>query len=239
VQFWPAIDLIDGACVRLTKGDYGTKKIYSEDPVAVANSFLQQGADRIHVVDLNRAKDPTNHQMQVIAAICQQTPLKVQVGGGIRSFEDCGELIDLGVERVVIGSLAVKQPDLTNRILDKYPNTVLAMDVVEDLLGEFRVATNAWQQIEDGLRLEDLLDRYPNVQAILCTDIQRDGCLAGPNFELYENLKVRHPGIELLASGGVRDQRDMMRLSRIGVDGAVVGKALYEGRISIGEGLQC
>lgn len=238
MKLWPAIDLLDGVCVRLSQGNYASQKIYSRDPLSAAKEFAAHGASYLHIVDLSRAQDPSRKQTATIARICQQTQLKIQVGGGLRSLEDCAELIALGVDRVVIGSISVMDPVFTQTILAAFPRTVLALDGRFDQQGEFRVATMAWRE-SAGVTIHEVLARYPQAQTILCTDVERDGMMSGPNLELYRSLKQRYPQMEIVASGGVRECADLAELFRIGVSGVVVGRALYEGTMTIEEGLAC
>lgn len=238
MKIWPAIDLLDGQCVRLTEGDYSRRKIYASDPVAVAKEFEAAGVTRLHMVDLSRAKNQSDSQLNIIAKICQQTSLLVQVGGGIRSVEDGKQLMEAGVRRLVLGSLSLINPEVTREMFQLPVEVVLALDVREQQ-GEFFVATQAWSKLSE-FTPEDVLSRYPLARAVMCTDIGRDGKLCGPSFHLYErllqNLDLQ---IEVIASGGVHCLEDLHRLRRLGCSGVILGKALYEGKINLQEALAC
>ncbi len=237
MKIWPAIDLLEGKCVRLTQGDYSQCKIYDSDPVVVAKKFEAEGAKQIHVVDLSRAKNPMSSQIGLIEGICKQTELLVQVGGGIRSLQDAKDLIAAGAKRLVIGSLAVTNPSLTQEILSLFGGCVLALDV-QASRGDYFVATHAWTVVSK-MTPESIMSDYPKAKSILCTDISRDGKLSGPSIELYSRLRKSLGEVEIIASGGVNSLNDLRELQKTGCEGVIVGKAFYEERFSLKEALEC
>ncbi len=234
---YPAIDLIDGAVVRLHKGDFDRLTAYSNNPVCVAHSYADAGAKWLHLVDLDGAKNPKNRQISLIGQIIDNTGLNVQVGGGIRSFDDVTTLIAAGASRVVIGSLAVRDIETTKRIFDAFgPERIcLAADVIWHNDG-FHIAVSGWQEASS-LGLFSFIETYLDngLRHTLCTDIDRDGTLAGCNRDLYEMVKQAFPNLRLQASGGVSVLDDLVGLP---TDGVIIGKALYEGRFTVKEALE-
>ena len=234
---YPAIDLIDGAVVRLHKGDFDQLTHYGSDPVAVALSYSAAGATWLHLVDLDGAKNPQNRQIGLIAKIIDSTGLSVQTGGGIRSGDDVAALINAGAARVVIGSLAVREPDLVTQLLETYgPEKIcLAADVIRQN-GGFFIAMSGWQEASE-LSLFSFLKTYQaaGLKHVLCTDIDRDGTLQGFNNALYADVKQQFPDLHLQASGGASSLADLANLA---ADGVIIGKALYEGRFSVAEALE-
>ncbi|MDP9126714.1 MAG: 1-(5-phosphoribosyl)-5-[(5-phosphoribosylamino)methylideneamino]imidazole-4-carboxamide isomerase [Pseudomonadota bacterium] len=240
MDIFPAIDLKDGQCVRLTQGDFATATIYESDPLAQARKFADAGATWLHVVDLDGARLSEMQQFDVIAKIAKQTALRVQGGGGVRHEKTIQRLLDSGVERVVIGSLAVKNKRLVNEWLRKFGNDhiVLAFDIrLTD--NEPEILTHGWQSGSQQL-LWDVLDAYAEsgLKTVLCTDVSRDGMLAGTNLDLYRILRDRWPDLRVLASGGVSGIGDVLDLAKLGTAGVIVGKALYEGRIDLKDALE-
>ena len=235
MQIYPAIDLIDGKCVRLQKGDFTARTDYSDDPLSMSHSFAAAGATWLHLVDLDGSRDTTQRQLRVIARIVAATSLKVQTGGGVRLRDDVDRLLSIGAARVVIGSLSVQNPELTMDILREYgrEKIALALDVRGDFAQGFYVATSGWQETSPQ-RLDDVLTIYKDAAThILCTDISRDGMLQGPNIALYQYLCDRAPNFQIQASGGVTTIEDIKLLQQTGVAGAVIGKALYEQRFTL------
>jgi phosphoribosylformimino-5-aminoimidazole carboxamide ribotide isomerase len=237
---YPAIDLRRGRVVRLTGGSFDAEKAYFDDPAAVAREFAAAGSTWLHLVDLDGAKDPAQRQTALVAAVVQASGLRVQSGGGVRDESHVRTLLDAGVERVVVGSLAVKQPDLVGRWLEKFgpDKIVLALDVRLDGAGVPMIAVAGWQA-DSGLTLDATLRTFlpRGLRHILCTDISRDGKLTGPNFELYAQLRRDFPTIAVQASGGVSSLDDLRRLKREGAPGAIVGRALYEKKFTLREAL--
>ena len=234
---YPAIDLIDGAVVRLQRGDFDRLTAYSASPVCVAKSYAAAGAKWLHLVDLDGAKNPENRQLRLIFKIIEGTGLNVQVGGGIRCFDDVKTLIAAGAGRVVIGSLAVRDIETTKRIFDAFgPERIcLAADVFRQK-DRFYIAVSGWQKASN-LGLFAFIETYleSGLRHTLCTDIDRDGTLAGCNRDLYQMVKQAFPNLHLQASGGVSELDDLVGLH---ADGVIIGKALYEGRFDVKEALE-
>jgi phosphoribosylformimino-5-aminoimidazole carboxamide ribotide isomerase len=237
MKLYPAIDLRNGRCVRLLKGDFARETRYDVDPVALAVSYRELGATWLHVVDLDGAKRGEPVNLELIAAMRRAAGLKVQLGGGIRTRASLERALEM-TERVVIGSLAVTDPALVEGWLRELggERLVLGLDVRLDAQGTARLATHGWTQAST-LALADAVEHYARagLRHVLCTDIDRDGALAGPNLELYRDCARRWPAIEFIASGGVRDAADLAALAATGIAAAVSGKALLEGRISAEE----
>lgn len=228
-KIYPAIDIIDGQCVRLTKGDFGTSIIYNDSPVDMALTFEDAGSTYLHVVDLDAAKNASLHNRNIIASIIKKTNLKVQVGGGIRKEEDLKTLLDMGCDRVIIGSMAVVNPNLVHEWLKSYGNhkIVIGADVYEG-----KIATHGWQNISH-LDIMAFISLYLNNGAttFLCTDITKDGMMSGSSSVLYENILKVLPNTKLIASGGVQNEEEVDHLQSMGMEGIVIGKAIYEGKI--------
>jgi phosphoribosylformimino-5-aminoimidazole carboxamide ribotide isomerase len=237
---FPAIDLKDGQCVRLKQGDFTAITIYESDPLKQAQKFVEAGATWLHMVDLDGAKAGEMQQFDLIARVANAVPLKVQVGGGIRSEKTIHSLIDAGVTRVVVGSLAVKNRTLVQSWLREFggDKIVIAFDIrYQDGVPE--ILTQGWQAGSQQL-LDDTLDAYSGsgLKTVLCTDVSRDGMLQGANNELYKTMRERWPDIDVLASGGVSGLQDLLDLKQLGAAGAIVGKAIYEGRIDLAEAIK-
>lgn len=238
---YPAIDLARGECVRLHQGDFASKKVYSREPLEVARGFERDGGRWVHVVDLDGARDGSASQTEAVLALVRETSLAVQAGGGIREGAQIEVLLSGGVERVIVGSRAVEAPEETRAWLAEFGSErlVLAFDVrVRD--GVPFPATRGWQT--DGTAsLWDVLGGFEGsgLRYLLCTDIERDGTLGGPNTALYREIRWRFLGIDVLASGGVSELEDLRALKRVPVAGAIVGKALYENRFTLSEALKC
>lgn len=238
----PAIDLINGSVVRLFQGDYAQKTEYALDPVDVVNNYADAGATWLHIVDLTGAKDTSKRQLDLIRKMVATGRMKFQAGGGIREESDVAQLLDSGVSRVVIGSLAVKQPELVKSWIEKYgPEAiVLALDVNIDADGNKMIATHGWQE-DSGVALEGLLEDMLSVGAkhVLCTDISKDGTLQGSNKELYQEMKAKFPQITWQASGGIGALSDIEALLPTGVDSVILGRALLEGKFTLDEAIAC
>ncbi len=237
---YPAIDLRRGRVVRLTEGSFDAEKAYFDDPTAVARDFAAAGSPWLHLVDLDGAKDPAQRQTALVASVIRASGLRVQSGGGVRDESHVRTLLDAGVERVIVGSLAVKQPDLVGGWLEKFgpDRLVLALDVRLDAAGTPMIAVAGWQA-DSGVTLDATLRTFlpRGLQHILCTDISRDGKLTGPNFGLYAALRRDFPAIHVQASGGVSSLDDLRRLKREDARGAIVGRALYEKKFTLKEAL--
>lgn len=227
----PAIDLIGGEVVRLTGGDYARKTTYSTDPLQTAQAFEAAGYDHLHLVDLDGAKAGRVVNLDIVRAICTQTALHVDFGGGIRDEEQLKRVLGVGVRQVTAGSIAVKDPGTVLHWLDTYgPEVIiLGMDV-----RDARVAVHGWQE-KSALDWPKFLADYraAGVKRVICTDVSRDGMMSGPAIDLYRDIVEQAPGIELVASGGIRGQGDLDDCAAVGCSAAIVGKALYEqGRIN-------
>ena len=233
----PAIDIRDGRCVRLLQGDFGQETRYEVNPVTLAQRYVSLGAEWLHIVDLDGAAIGSPQNLNLVATIAKTAGLKVQVGGGIRSPEDLARALAVA-ERVVIGSLGVTAPGLVERWLDEHgpDRLTLALDVRVDDSDTPFVTTHGWTERTE-LTLWAALKRYRpfGLRNVLCTDVNRDGALSGPNIALYRNCVTRCPGVAFQASGGVRNVGDLDELRETGVAFAISGKALLEGRLSDGE----
>ncbi len=229
----PAIDIIDGKCVRLSQGDYSKKKIYNERPVEVAKEFADSGLRYLHLVDLDGAKAGKVINWKVIEDICEKTPLQVDFGGGVKKEEDVKGLLNLGVTQINIGSLAVKKPEVVYDWISQFgpASIILSADVKDN-----QVAIQGWQS-DSGIDINDLVEGFVQhkLKFVTCTDISKDGMLAGTNTALYKELMLRFPTINLTASGGVSNMDDLHTLKALKMHGAIVGKAIYEGRIGLDE----
>ncbi|HEX6999991.1 MAG TPA: 1-(5-phosphoribosyl)-5-[(5-phosphoribosylamino)methylideneamino]imidazole-4-carboxamide isomerase [Gammaproteobacteria bacterium] len=234
MELYPAIDLRDGRCVRLLKGDFDRQTSYDVDPEALARRYRDLGARWLHVVDLDGAARGAPANLDVVRRLRAVAGLRVQLGGGIRGRRELDTALAIA-DRAVIGSLAVTNPEVVAEWLAELgpERLTLALDVRIDERGTPRVATHGWTRASS-LTLEEAVERYRDagLEHVLCTDVSRDGALAGPNLELYRDCVARWPGIALQASGGVRDARDLAALAATGVAAAVCGKALLENRIT-------
>ena len=233
IELIPAIDIINGQCVRLTKGDYQQKTVYSDSPAEVAKGFEQLGFKRLHVVDLDGAKSKHIVNDEVLRLITTGTSLNVDFGGGIKTDDDIRKAFDAGAKMVTIGSIAVQKPELCFNWLDKYgaERIILGADVRHG-----KISINGWKEDSD----EDLLPflrKYidAGIRHVLCTEISKDGTLAGPAIELYKSIMETYPGLHLIASGGVSSIDDIKALDAAGIPAVVFGKAIYEGRIDLKE----
>jgi phosphoribosylformimino-5-aminoimidazole carboxamide ribotide isomerase len=229
----PAIDIIDGKCVRLTQGDYNQKKIYNENPVDMAKQFEDAGLKYLHLVDLDGAKAGTVVNWNVVEAICTQTSLTVDFGGGIKTEDQIKQLVSYGVQQVNLGSIAVKDPNLVSEWIEKFGNEkiILSADAKNEM-----IAISGWLE-DSAILITDFLRDYihKGIEYVTCTDISTDGMLTGPNVELYTKILLTFPQLNLIASGGVSCLEDLHDLNQIGVDGVIVGKAIYEGRVELKE----
>ena len=231
IELIPAIDIIGGQCVRLTRGDYNAKKVYNEDPVRMACEFERLGFKRLHVVDLDGAKSKHIVNTQVLRGISSATNLIVDFGGGIKTDDDIETAFDAGASMVTIGSVAVTHPDLFAGWLKKYgaDRIILGADVRDGF-----IAINGWKE-ESREQLLPFLKYYveQGVCNVLCTDISRDGMLNGPSATLYAEVMAAFPHLHLIASGGVSSNEDILHLDRLGIPAVVFGKAYYESKIDI------
>jgi phosphoribosylformimino-5-aminoimidazole carboxamide ribotide isomerase len=229
----PAIDLKGGKCVRLYQGDYSKETVFSDDPVATALRWQEQGASRLHLVDLDGAAAGEVRNTQAIENIVKNTSLQVELGGGIRREDVVEHLISLGVQRVILGTVAVEQAELTKRIIRRFGSAIVVGIDARDSY----VTTHGWLKVSSMTVLE-LSSKMAAIGAkrIIYTDVKRDGTLTEPNFKVTEEL-VRHLKIPVIASGGISTLAHVRRLSRLGVEGAIIGKALYTGDIDLAEAI--
>ena len=233
IELIPAIDIIGGQCVRLTKGDYDKKTVYRDSPAEVAKEFEGIGFKRLHVVDLDGAKSKHIVNEQVLKAITTNTRLTVDFGGGIKTDEDIEKAFAAGASMVTIGSIAVTNPDLFMGWLGKYgaERIILGADVRHG-----KISINGWKE-DSSEDLLPFLKRYVDagVRNVLCTEISKDGTLAGPSIELYQSMMEAYPELHLIASGGVSSIEDIQALDAVGIPAVVFGKAIYEGKINLNE----
>ena len=227
----PAIDIIEGKCVRLSKGDYNTKIIYNENPLEVAKSFEAHGIEYLHLVDLDGAKSSQIINYKILEQIATQTKLKIDFGGGLKSDSDLKIAFESGANQITGGSIAVKNRELFEKWIAEYgwDKIILGADANNE-----KVAVSGW--LEDSN--EDLIPfirGYQNkgIQYVICTDIAKDGMLEGPSFDLYAKILAKANGIKLIASGGISTFDELPRLAELGCEGTIIGKAIYEGRISL------
>jgi phosphoribosylformimino-5-aminoimidazole carboxamide ribotide isomerase len=229
----PAIDVIDGKCVRLSKGDYDSKIIYNENPLEVAKLFEDHGFNYLHIVDLDGAKSSKVVNFDVLESISKNTNLKIDFGGGVKSTDDFKRVIDAGANQVTVGSIAVKNPILLFDWINEYgaDRIILGADVKG-----LNIATDGWLETSD-LTLFNFLKEYyaKGIRNVLCTDISKDGMLEGPAFELYSFIMAEYKDVDLIASGGVSCIEDVIKLKNNGIPSVVIGKAIYENKIDLKE----
>jgi phosphoribosylformimino-5-aminoimidazole carboxamide ribotide isomerase len=227
----PAIDIINGQCVRLTKGDYSTKKVYNENPLEVAKMFEGIGIEHLHVVDLDGAKAQHIINHKILETIATKTRLKVDFGGGLKSDEDLKIAFDSGANQITGGSIAVKNPEQFLKWLETYGTRKIILGA--DCLDQ-KIAIQGWQEESDKEVLSFIKDYVTKgISYVICTDISKDGMLQGPSFDLYETiLKTINP-VKLIASGGISSFEELPKLADLGCEGVIIGKAIYEGNISL------
>jgi len=239
----PAIDIIDGKCVRLTKGDYNTKKVYNENPLEVAKMFEDSGIQYLHVVDLDGAKASHIVNYKVLEQIASKTDLKIDFGGGLKTDEDLHVAFNSGANQITGGSIAVKSPDVFERWISQYGSDKIILGA--DCNNE-KIAVNGWQE-ESTQNVIPFIQNYQSkhITYVICTDIEKDGMLEGPSFELYSRILKECNGtvqtqgdensqsIKLIASGGISSFDELPKLAKLGCEGVIIGKAIYENRISL------
>ncbi len=229
----PAIDIIDGKCVRLTQGDFGQMKVYREDPVDVALEFQDADIEYLHLVDLDGAKKGHVVNWKIIEDIQYRTALSVDFGGGVQTDDDVEALLDLGINQINVGSLAIKEPEKFIEWLHKHgsENFILSADVKNE-----NVMINGWLESAN-YRVIDLVNRFiaHGLQYVTCTDIGSDGMMNGPNLGLYKKIKARFPNLKINASGGISSIEDIKELQYLKLHGVIIGKAIYEGRFNIAD----
>ncbi|WP_299439442.1 1-(5-phosphoribosyl)-5-[(5-phosphoribosylamino)methylideneamino]imidazole-4-carboxamide isomerase [uncultured Aquimarina sp.] len=227
----PAIDIIDGKCVRLSKGDYDTKKIYNENPLEVAKEFEDHGIQYLHLVDLDGAKSKHIVNHKVLEQIASKTSLKIDFGGGLKTDEDLKIAFDSGANQITGGSIAVKDPDTFRSWLSTFgkDKIILGADAQNE-----KIAVSGWLE-ESDKELIPFVTEYQKqgVSYVICTDISKDGMLEGPSFDLYEKMLKEIEGVKLIASGGISTFDELPKLAELGCEGTIIGKAIYENRISL------
>ncbi len=233
INIIPAIDLINGKCVRLTKGDYNQKKQYDASPLDMALRYQDVGIRCLHLVDLDGAKSSSPHNLHVLEEIATRTSLDIEWGGGIKSDEALRDAFNAGAHHLIIGSVAVSQPELFAHWLEQYggERLILGADV-----NDGRVAIHGWLE-QSEQTIEELIDRFRphGLCEVICTDISKDGMLQGPSFDLYTRLQTAYPEQEIIVSGGISAMDDIFRLNEMNLRHVIVGKAIYEGRITLEE----
>ena len=231
IQLIPAIDVIDGKCVRLTKGQYDSKRVYDRSPLSIAKEVEQLGYRRLHMVDLDGAKSSHVVNLDVLREVTAQTDLEVDFGGGIKSDEDLCAVLEAGAKYATIGSIAAKQPEVMERWIDLYgaDRLILGADVRNGL-----ISTNGWKEDSQQQLMPFIRSYYKRgIRQVLCTDISRDGMLQGTAVELYKEIMQQIPDLLLIASGGVSCEQDIAQLNEEGIPAVVFGKAIYEGKVSL------
>tara|TARA_R110002074_G_scaffold115309_1_gene246066 strand:- start:4427 stop:5155 length:729 start_codon:yes stop_codon:yes gene_type:complete len=227
----PAIDIIDGKCVRLSKGDYDTKKIYNENPLEVAKEFEAHGITHLHLVDLDGAKSKHIVNHKVLAQIASQTGLQIDFGGGLKTDDDLRIAFESGAKQITGGSIAVKDADIFISWIEKHgaDKIILGADALDE-----KVAVSGWQE-ESKEELIPFIQSYQSkgIQYVICTDISKDGMLEGPSFELYKRILEQTIDLKLIASGGISTFDELPKLAEMGCEGTIIGKAIYENRISL------
>ena len=233
IQIIPAIDIIEGKCVRLTQGDYSRKTIYNDSPLEVAKQFEDIGITRLHLVDLDGAKKGEVVNLKVLEKIVSQTNLSIDFGGGVKNDTSIENVFNAGASFATIGSLAVKQPDLLFNWVKRYGSDKIMLGA--DVKGE-NVAIGGWLEATDINVIDFIRINFLNgITNIFCTDISKDGLLQGPSVELYKKIMIAIPQLKLIASGGASKMNDVLELDKIGCGGVIIGKAIYEGRIKMNE----
>ena len=227
----PAIDIINGKCVRLTKGDYTQKIVYNDHPVEVAKQFADAGLERLHIVDLDGAKAGKIINLDVLESIASATDLKIDFGGGVKNITDVGKIFDAGATMVTLGSIAVKHPELLEEWLIEFgaDKFLIGADVLDE-----NIKISGWLE-DGGINIFDFISKMMGlgVSNIFCTDISKDGAMQGPSIELYKKIIATYPELNLTASGGVSNLEEVLLLKEIGCAGAIIGKAIYEGEITL------
>ncbi|MDQ1062874.1 1-(5-phosphoribosyl)-5-[(5-phosphoribosylamino)methylideneamino]imidazole-4-carboxamide isomerase [Stenotrophomonas sp. SORGH_AS_0282] len=239
---YPALDIREGRVVRLLQGDYAQQTTYGDDPLPRAKAFAAAGASWMHLVDLDAARAGGYTLAPLLSAIASESSLKVQTGGGIRRRDDVARLLDAGAARVVVGSVSVREPETVIGWLQAFgaDRLTIALDARQADDGRWLLPVHGWTETAD-VTLDELAQRYAQagMRHLLCTDIARDGMLSGPNIDLYRHLSNLLPGVAVQASGGVRSAADVADAKAVGCGGAILGKALLEGRMTLQEALAC
>jgi phosphoribosylformimino-5-aminoimidazole carboxamide ribotide isomerase len=231
IEIIPAIDIIDGKCVRLTQGDYAQKKIYNENPLEVAKAFEDSGIKRLHLVDLDGAKQKTIVNHAVLASIAQNTNLQIDFGGGLQDKDSAAKAFDYGANQITGGSIAIKNPEVFLDWLETFgpEKIILGADAKNE-----NIAISGWQE-ETQVHILDFLQKFisKGIKYTISTDVAKDGLLEGPSFDLYEKLQTNFQHLKIIASGGISQMADIEKLNQAGIYGVIVGKAFYENKISL------
>ncbi len=226
----PAIDIIEGECVRLTMGDYSKKMVYGKDPAETAKMFMEYGFDRLHIVDLQGAKSDSPVNLEALRKVADATTAAIQFGGGVKSEAAAESAFRCGANKVICGSIAVEKPDLLKNLLRNYggEKIILGADIRDGM-----ISVKGWME-QSELTIFELISQFSafGFKEVICTDISKDGMLQGQAYDIYRDLKLKYPGIEIIASGGVSSLDDIVMLYETGANGVIAGKAFYENRIS-------
>ena len=233
IKIIPAIDIIEGKCVRLSQGDYTKQKTYNENPLEVAKSLQDHGIEQLHLVDLDGAKSAKVVNWKVLESIANNTSLKIDFGGGVKSDEDIKKVFESGANQVTAGSIAVKSPTKVHEWITEYgaERIILGADVRNN-----KIAINGWKE-ESEVELFPFIERFTKqgIEHVICTDISKDGMMEGSSVALYQEIMSRFPKLKLIASGGVSSMHEIQKLQEFNLHGAIIGKAIYEGQISLNE----
>jgi phosphoribosylformimino-5-aminoimidazole carboxamide ribotide isomerase len=235
MNLYPAIDIKNGSCVRLEQGDFDKVTKYSDSPVEMAKQFEAAGASKLHIVDLDGARSGENSNLEIIKEIVNNTNLFIEVGGGVRTIDRVKALIESGINRVIIGTAAIENPQLVKDAVTNFGDKIaVGVDARDGY-----VAIHGWEKVTetDSLTFCKQLEEV-GVTTVIYTDIARDGMLTGPNLKVYESL-LKNTGLNIIASGGIGSIQDLVELNKLGVEGAITGKAIYEGKFTVEEALQC
>ena len=229
----PAIDILDGKCVRLTRGDFDKSKIYNESPLDQAKIFEDAGFKEIHIVDLNGARSGNRSNLSIISKIASNTGLKVQLGGGIRSIDSIREVFDLGINKIILGT-SILNKEFAREVMQRFNQNKIIFGLDVELKNNtYCLASHGWNEVSD-INIFDFVDEIKPIH-VLVTDISKDGMMTGPNYDLYSFLKIKFPDLKIIASGGIRDINDIQKLIFIKIEYAVIGKAIYEEKIELME----
>ncbi|MDH3711222.1 MAG: 1-(5-phosphoribosyl)-5-[(5-phosphoribosylamino)methylideneamino]imidazole-4-carboxamide isomerase [Cyclobacteriaceae bacterium] len=230
MELIPAIDIIEGKCVRLTQGSFDQKKVYSSNPLEVAQRFEGAGLRRLHLVDLDGARQKKVINLGVLELIASKTKLKIDFGGGVQSTEDLRQVFNAGAGQVTGGSIAYKNPELFSSWLSEFggERIILGADVIKE-----KLAVAGWQEQTDQDLWEFIEKYHQQIRYVICTDVDKDGLLSGPSTDLYRKMVIKYPELVIIASGGVTSLDDLAELEASGVGGAIIGKAIYEGKITL------
>jgi phosphoribosylformimino-5-aminoimidazole carboxamide ribotide isomerase len=233
IRIIPAIDIIDGKCVRLSEGDFNRKKVYDQDPLKVAKSFANEGVTHLHLVDLDGARQKKIVNHSVLETIASKTELYIDFGGGIQSYEDLKTAFECGAHQITAGSIAVREEEIVLQWLEEYGSSKIILGADSK---EGKIAVSGWKEVTD-IDLHRFLSKYValGIRSAICTDVSRDGMLQGTNLNLYRAIKQKIPQLFLIASGGVIQKSEIENLNQIGVNGVIIGKALYEGLIKLSD----